>query len=402
MSFTFEQESAIQYGVDKYAPILRQANPDRVGALVGKLGLITPTVPDAPADRPHEMPASDPDEVALLIDGVRYRYWSEMSIKRTLDSVDTLDISAPFDSAVPEFKKAFQPFTYKDMAVTVGGAALFTGTMVTVDPRITDNDKTVSVSGYAKCGVLNDVTAPASALPLEFNTQTLKDIAVKLCEPFGVPVAFKVDPGAPFERVACEPARKILEFLTELAQQRGLLVSSDPSGGLVFDKPGDSEPVARLKQGESPVTSITPRFSPQDYFSHITGLESAAAGKSGGQHTVKNPHVTAGVRPYNFTVSDADGPDAKTATEAKAGRMIGNMASYTITVATWRDPAGALWEPGKMLTLTAPDALIYNEYKFMIRAVTLSRDGESMAATLELSLPGAFSGVIPETLPWAE
>jgi prophage tail gpP-like protein len=402
LSITFEQESAKQYGTPIYAPILRQANPDRSGDNVGAGQLIKPTLPSAPADKPHELPADNVDEVALLIDGQRYRYWSDMVINRALDSIDTLDIRAPFDSAIPEFKKTFQPFSYKDMAVTIGGQPLFTGTMVSVNPNVTDTEKTVTVSGYAKCGVLNDVNPPASALPLEFNNQNLKNIAAKLCEPFGVSVDFKVDPGATFERVACDPGRKILEFLTELAQQRGLVISSNPAGGLVFSKPQDSEPVARVKQGESPVTAITARFSPQDYFSHITGLESAEAGKKGGQHTVKNPHVKAGVRPFNFSVTDADGPGVKQATEAKAGRMIGNMASYSVSMTTWRDPQGNLWEPGKMLTLTAPDALIYNDYTFMIRAVALSRDADSMTATLELSMAGAFSGKIPETLPWDE
>lgn len=399
MSTTFKQKSAAEYGTEIFAPVLKQANPDRIGDMIGDRGIIIPRPPGDVKDAPHEMPAGNPDEVALLIDGVRYRYWSQMAINRALDGIDTVDIKAPFDSAVPEFKKTFTPFSYKDLAVTVGGAPLFTGTMVSVDPSITDTEKTVTVGGYAKCGVLNDVNPPASALPVEFNNQTLKDIAAKLCEPFGVAVDFTAEPGAPFERVACDPSRKILDFLTELAQQRGLLICSNPAGGLVISKPVDSEPVARLKQGESPVTGVTARFSPQDYFSHITGLESAEAGKVGEQFTVKNPHVKTGVRPFNFAVTDAD---AKTATEAKAGRMVGNMASYSVDVATWRDPAGALWEPGKMLTLTAPDALIYNEYKFIIRAVTLTRDGDSMAASLELSIPGAFMGEMPETLPWAE
>lgn len=398
MSTTIEQLSSLINGTPAQARQLREANP---GATDTR-DLIIPTVPDAPQDMPHEMPATSPDEVALLIDGVRYRYWSEMAINRAIDSIDTVDIKAPFTVDVPEFRAAFRPFTYQPMSVTVGGEALFSGTMVSVDPAITDTEKTVTVSAYAKCGVLGDVNPSASALPTEYNNLTIKEIATRLCEPFGVAVEFTADVGKAFERVACDPSRRILEFLTELAQQRGLIMSSSPTGNLVFGKPQDKPPVARLRQGESPVTGITPKFSPQNYFSHITGLESAEAGKKGGQHTVRNPHVKAGVRPYNFSVTDADGSDVKTATEAKAGRMIGNMASYTVELCTWRDASGKLWTPGDSVTLTAPDALIYNEYTFIIRAVTLNRDSDSMTATLELAMFGAFSGEIPEALPWDE
>lgn len=396
--YTIYNQAADQaYGTEAKANLIRQANPGGEGPL------IIPDDPSAPTDKPHEIPATDPDEVALLIDGTRYRYWSAMSIERTLDSIDTIDIKAPFDADVPDFRGAFQPFSYKAMSVMVGGSTLFTGTMVNVDPTMTENETTVTVSGYAKCGVLADVNPPASALPLEFNKVTLETIATQLCEPFGVSVEFVDSAGDPFERVACDPSRKILEFLIELAQQRGLIMSNDSEGGLVFGKPTyDEPPVAILAQGQSPVTSVTPRFSPQNYFSHITGLESSEAGKKGGQFTVKNPHVTEGVRPLNFSVTDTDGPNVQVATEAKAGRMIGNMAAYTVELSTWRDSAGNLWQPGTLVTLTAPDAMIYNEYKFIIRAVTLDRDRESSTATLELAMPSAFSGVIPETLPWAE
>lgn len=398
MSTITEQLSEIFSGTRAQSQQIIEANP---GAVDGD-DLIIPSVPDAPQDSPHQMPAASVDEVALLIDGVRYRYWSDMAINRAIDSIDTVDIKAPFTVDVPEFKAAFRPFTYQPMSVTVGGGVLFTGTMVSVDPTITDTEKTVTVSGYAKCGVLADVNPSASALPAEFNNQTLQAIATKLCAPFGVGVQFTADVGAAFERVACDPTRRILEFLTELAQQRGLVMSSSPTGDLVFGKSTDTPPVARLRQGESPLTGITAKFSPQNYFSHITGLESSEAGKKGGQATVRNPHVTEGVRPFNFSVTDADGPDVKTATEAKAGRMIGNMASYTVELCTWRDADGKLWTPGDSVMLTAPDALIYNEYKFIIRAVTLNRDSDSMTATLDLAMPGAFSGEIPEVLPWDE
>lgn len=398
MSTTLDKLSELITGTPAQARQIREANP---GATSTE-GLIIPTVPDAPQDKPHEMPAASPDEVALLINGVRYRYWSEMAINRAMDSIDTVDIKAPFTVDIPEFKAAFRPFSYQPMSVTVGGDVLFSGTMVSVDPAITETEKTVTVSAYAKCGVLGDVNPSASALPTEFNNLTLKEIAARLCEPFGVAVEFTADAGKAFERVACDPTRRILDFLTELAQQRGLIMSSSPAGNLVFGKSVNTSPVARLRQDESPLTGITPKFSPQNYFSHITGLESAEAGKKGGQYTVKNPHVTTGVRPFNFSVTDADGSDVQTATEAKAGRMIGNMASYTVELCTWRDANGKLWTPGDSVTLTAPDALIYNEYTFIIRAVTLNRDSDSMTATLDLAMPGAFSGEIPEALPWDE
>jgi len=99
---------------------------------------------------------------------------------------------------------------------------------------------------------------------------------------------------------------------------------------------------------------------------------------------------------------DAKSGGLKAAVEAKAGRMIGNAVSYSVQVATWRDPGGDLWAPNTTVKLTAPDAMIYSEYEFLIRSVQLERRRAASVATLDLVLPGAFSGTMPEAMPWDE
>ena len=159
-------------------------------------------------------------------------------------------------------------------------------------------------------------------------------------------------------------------------------------------------PVAVLRQGIAPVLSVVPFFSPQEYYSHITGLEPVIVGLPGSQFTVKNPRLQGVVRPITFDTPDTLDADVKAAVEAKAGRMFGNMVSYSVTVATWRDPQGAIWEPNTLVTVLAPDAMIYEEYTFVIRSVTFEREGRAETATLNLIIPGSFSGEIPESLPW--
>ena len=74
--------------------------------------------------------------------------------------------------------------------------------------------------------------------------------------------------------------------------------------------------------------------------------------------------------------------------------------AYTCRVSTWRDPAGNLWAPNTTVTLTAPDAMIYDKYEFIIRSVTFETDRATETATLNLVLTGSFSGEIPDSLPW--
>ncbi len=46
--------------------------------------------------------------------------------------------------------------------------------------------------------------------------------------------------------------------------------------------------------------------------------------------------------------------------------------------------------------------MIYRESELLIRNVHLQQSPDKVSASLDLVLPGAFSGEMPETLPWLE
>jgi prophage tail gpP-like protein len=343
----------------------------------------------------------DVEDVDLWINGQRYHAWSDVEIHLSIDTYATVGFSAPFEPERPEFRETFRPFTFRPIDVFVNHDRLFWGTMVGVDPGLDPESRTVKVSAYSLPGVLNDAHMPASAYPLEFNGLTLRQIAERICETFDLLVAFDVDDRTPFDRVALNPDQTPHAFLTDLAKQRSLVISATPGGALLFSQsvaPGS--PRARLREGELPLSKISAAFSPQSYFSEVTGLGSAKAGRSGAGYTVTNPRSTGFLRPHSFSVEDADKGDVPGATHAELGRMFGSVCSYSLEVPTWRDPQGRLWYPNHTITVTAPGAMIYNETELLIRDVTLRQDADSYSATLDLVLPGAFSGEVPEVLPW--
>lgn len=398
---TFSLIARKVYGTEAKAGDIARANPGLREPLTTGTIIFTPVDTEAPKNRAQQSPSENPNETALLINGERFRFWSEVRITRSVDSMDTVEFLAPFNSDDATAREAFRPFSYQTVEVAVGGAPLFTGTVLSVSPRLDDTERTVSVSGYSLPGVLNDCTAPASAFPIEFNNQGLRAVANALTAPFGIKVVFLSSPGANFERVACEPGRKVLDFLIELAQQRNLVISSSPRGELVFQRSVEgASPVAVLRQGESPLLSVTPTFNPQEYYSHITGLEAVVVGTGGSQTTVKNTQLQGAIRPYTFSVPDTLDADAGAAVSAKVGRMFGNMVSYSVAVDTWRDINGDLWEPNTIVKLQAKDAMIYSEYAFEIRSIEFTRSEASETAVLNLVIPGAFNGKIPKGLPW--
>lgn len=401
---TFESVARKRYGNDRHAPSISTANPGVTEPIAAGTVLVIPDIPDAPTDTIQAAPSAGVDEVAILINGVRFRFWEGSKITRSIDTFDTVELSAPFDPDAPGFRDTFRPFSYRPMAVTVGGEPLFTGTVISIDPSLTEDQSTLSVSGYSVPGVLGDCTMPVGSLPLEFNGLNLRDIARNLARPFGVSVLFIGEPGDVFDRVAMAPDKNALAFLIELAAQRGYVVASSPRGELVLWQSiaeGTAPPVAMLRQGEPPLMSVAPSFNPQGYYSDITGIEPASAGAPGGSYTVRNLRLSGEVlRPHTYEARDATSGNLRQSVKAKAARMYANTVSYSLKVNTWRDPLGALWEPNTFVKVQAPGAMIYEEYPLLIRSVEYSRTDSELTATLELVLPGAFNGELPDFMPW--
>lgn len=399
---TFERIARREYGTPDGAGDIQRANPGVTEPLVPGTVLAIPAQLDAPTARASTAPVSDPDEVALLVSGERFRFWEGVTITRSMDSIDTVGFTAPFEPDRETFRRIFRPFTFQPLELSVGGERVFSGTLMDVAPSISAESKTVSGSGYARPGVLADCNPPASTWEtLEKDGLDLRDLARALVRPFGIPVQFDASPGAPFERAANGPGTKIMAFLAQLAKQRNLVITNTADGALLFWQsvtPG--RPVARLRQGESPLLSVTPAFDPQSYYSHITGWEMTGIGLPGDSYTVRNPFLEGVLRPATFQVQDAVSADVPAATRAQLGRMFGGVASYQVRVSTWRDAAGHLWAPNTTVTLEAPDAMIYREYEFIVREVVLEKQRDEKTATLTLVLPGAFSGEAPEVLPW--
>lgn len=365
------------------------------------------------------------EKVELLIDNVLLSGWYDLEIKLSVDSFDTIGFSAPFDPARKEMREMFRPFAFKPIKVLLNGDELFTGTMIGVDPGFDANSGTVQITGYAQPGVLCDCEAPSGfgrkgkrsakgPVPLTFNRATLRDIAQYLCEPFGLACEFRGEVGVPFEKVAIGLDEKIFKFLSDLAKQRGLVLTNNVNGSLLFwQSIKRGVPVVQLEQGVPPLTGVQAAFSPQDYYSEITGRAAARRRKAGTIYTYVNPWLGQGIddgsgpinqhRPHSCKFDDTERADAPAATRAKVGRMFANMAAWvTEPLPTWRDPDGKLWDPNTSMTLLAPGAMIYKETELLIRDVVLRSSKDSLTAVLGLVLPGAFSGEIPDSLPWIE
>jgi len=406
------------YGVPNKHNEIIAANPQFVGRktiaglpdlIEGEI-LIIPDLIKKPKSKTTETiqedtitPAS-PDAISILVDGKLFSFFTDYSITFNIDTFDTFTFSGPFDETKLVYRETFRPFSYKKAKVYYDKYLIFTGVLLAQQCASNPDSKTLSISGYSLPGVLNDCHMPISAFPLNFNNQTLQQITEKVCKPYGIISNFLSSSGNKFSEVALEVDKPVLSFLIDLATQRGLLVSNNEKGELIFWKSGTGSPIASFKEGELPFISCSPQFNYQNFFSHITAISKTTESDISGQKTyINNYLLKRGInRHYNFIVEDAKISELASIAKIKAGQMFGESASYGLSVKGHRDKNGNLYKKNLLVSVHSPGAMIYKESNMLIKSLTMSRKNEGDITDFSLILPGCYTGEIPEVFPWEE
>lgn len=371
----------------------------------------------------------DFQKASIEINGKLFENWTEIALEESIDGYSQHRFAAPFDPSNKAFRAAFRPFEYNAVKIYVGADVAFTGTMVDVAPEVDANGSRVSVSCYSKAGVLCDCTPDIEA-PIEFSGMNLQQIATQIAQLYGIAArvvgddaeeradkSFKkkvfLSPkgrarrGTPFERLQLGTEDRPHDFLADLARKRGLLLTDDENGNLLFVEGNNTvgQAVASLTEGVPPLLSITPQFEPQNYFSEITGYVPASKNKPGHHYTLPNPHMPDGiVRPHTFKLDAVSAADAPAAVRAKLGRMFANAISWTVTLPTWIDANGSQWRSNTTVKVLAPGSMIYRTTELLVRKCTRKQDANSRTTELNLVFTEAYAAdaAIPGVLPWDE
>ncbi len=365
----------------------------------------------------------------LEIAGRSFTNWTELEFQESLDGFSVVAFTAPFEPTMKAFRDTFRPFTYPRVRLMIDGELQFTGHLMSVEPASDGSSNSVKVQCVALPAVLCDCPVPASYDKKSFSGLHLLSIAQSLCAiygftakfadaqsgtiggEFGAAAASKAELAKAlaslenrFDKVRIEKDDLIHEFLCKLVQQRGLIMSNDQDGNLVFLKSASTgHPVVALDEEKgAPLISVAVQFSPQEYFSEVSVVVAPKRGKPGGTFTETNPHFTGLFRPTTFKCDDIKRSDGPNAARAKLARMFGNAVSWDVELPTIRDQHGELLKPNTTVIMKAPSVMVYGRHEFLVRTVAKRQSVDSTTAKLGLVLPGSFSGDVPQVLPWNE
>ncbi|GHV81893.1 hypothetical protein AGMMS49991_04510 [Spirochaetia bacterium] len=263
----------------------------------------------------------------------------------------------------------------------------------------TDNEskKTLTFASAA-ADMVDSSLWPANS---EIRDCNLKQIAEKIMGSAGFKFTFIDPPGAAFPMIQCKEVETVAAYFQRLAGQRGLFISTDEEGTVIFQKLHDNAPpVANIVYGESrSVTAYSVTFNDRLRFREYHAANTAADG-TGIEADVTDPTVK-GPRQIIFDAANCNSADIVTAAEWVMIQSNMEAFSFTLPLATWWDDNGEIFKDNTKIILSAPILDIKQPSPFIIRAVEFSFTPDSRTAALSLVPPlhiegGRLKGSIPD------
>lgn len=185
------------------------------------------------------------DAVTFFSDKEIYEGWEDVQITREINTAAT-----EFQLRLTDrWQPGQTPWRIKPGShahIHIGKQSVVTGYVDSVNASFSANDRSITAAGRTKTADLVDCSVTGAN---EFSNITLKEIAVKLCNPFGIPVIFQASAGDSFAKVTVKQGETVFALLDRLARQRKLLMIPSYDGGLIFTQRGTVRAGTELRQG---------------------------------------------------------------------------------------------------------------------------------------------------------
>jgi prophage tail gpP-like protein len=337
------------------------------------------------------------DDLTILTASSRISGWTGISVTRGIErfpSGFTVSMSERYDGGNLR-DVAVKPGD--PLQVLLGSDVVVTGYADRFVPTLRARRHSIALVGRGKCQDLVDCSHAWDGC--QMSSVTVEAIAQGLAAPYGISVTALADVGAPIPQVNLAWGDTPYSVIEQHARYRQLLVYEDAYGNLVLNQAtlptkGASYPTIEegktLEAGGS-LFAMDQRFS--EYVVRRLAIDSMS--DVGGGPDVLATFTDPGVprfRRRSIIAETGDGADfsvSKARGQWEAARRAGRSLAVNLTVDSWRNGSGKLWEPNTLVTVTAP-SLRLQGVTWLISEVTYRRDETGTHADLVVMPPQAF------------
>lgn len=279
------------------------------------------------------------------------------------------------------------PCKYPKTQIYLGDELLLTGVIVNQQYQQNPKPTLVSVSGYSKAGVLEDCTIPISAMPMQLDNMSLKEICDKLFPLYDIsytyenivkPLMFKK-----FEKTNFDYDKPLKSIIVDLATERGIYVNHLPDGQVRFtDSSTDNLEVVEHFEDDG-VTEMSLDVNGQQMHSSITVLSSTDdTSIVEGEYTISNPYVQI-KRPIIHRMKKGDSMDIKEYARFLLGA---ELRAITLKISTTK-----FIKPGNVISVKSKKLKLPRETIFFVEKTDVSADKNGLKYELSCVIKDVYS-----------
>jgi prophage tail gpP-like protein len=360
----------------------------------------------------HAVSGKQKDVFTLIVDGMEIPVVTGRVLRAIENASDawTAEISwVPGKN--PELDRRIRPYGYKPAKVYLGNTLVVTGFLYTTEPTFTDKGTLMYLHGFSKTAdAVDSVIKP----PYERNNVTLHQRAKELCEPLGIKVIYNVDTDGIFTRIKTRPEETIFKCLLNLASQRGILITSNPNGDMVFERARTTgKTVGVLQEGFPPMLPVSASFNGRERFNVYRAIGQNQGHRSNAMSEilgeVSKPKSKVGIAVDNnvprsrfmtFHAHDTTAGNIQAAAEWQRSKQLADALSIPVSVSGWYAPDGTLWKENTLVTLVSPTLHLPSGFTFLVKSAEFTFEDNGTKTQLSLVPPQTYTAE-PLKDPWA-
>jgi prophage tail gpP-like protein len=334
----------------------------------------------------------------IKINGRFYNFFNNIAVNYKLDSVaSTFSFSGRFDPSNELHKSIFKPLAYHKVEIfSNAGKLLLTGSIVNTSLGSDSKRELQQLSGYSKAGILEDITIPVSAYPLEKLNVNLEDLTASVLNGFDIDFVIDStvinDMQIVYPKTVAQPSETIKNYIAKLAAQRHIVLSHNEKGDLVFFKPNvKSKPVLLLTEENTLTMGLS--VNGQALHSEISVIRQPSKGNSSlsAVDTITNDMVKK-KRTLVKVLSSGSETETKKAADNVLAEQLKNI-SFTAVLNRIEDV-----KVGDIVEVINPEIYLYNRAKLVISSMIIKESSVSDEMSMNLVLPETFSGETPKNI----
>lgn len=339
------------------------------------------------------------DDVSLTVGGKKISGWDSVRVTRGIERFPS-DFDLGLMDYYPGSNEKQLVTEGSPCTVKIGDDLVITGYVDDWEPGISRSRHEVRATGRSKCQDLVDCSAewPNNVI----NGANALDIASRLASPYGITVSSDVTDMVPVPQFTINWGESPQEIIDRCSRWSALLYYDQPDGNLLLTRVGTRRAASGISQGEniedayhrrsiaerfSDYVGVSMTMSPVAELSPDSGYSSVTLAQARDPEAAKMRYRKRIIIVESTMLATQQ---SQRCIDWEMNRRYGRSRQLFVTVDSWRDSAGHLWEPNTLIPVNIPVLQLENT-EYLLSEVTFIKDQNGTHARMVLMPPAAFS-----------